>query len=317
ADPSRKKPLPAYPMRIGVVCGKDTAALADVKTTLQRRWPVSVLTIYPSLVQGKNACIELEKRLKEADEDQQDVILLVRGGGSLEDLWSFNEWNVIQTIVTMKTPVVSGVGHEVDITLVDYVSDKRAATPTAAAELVSPNGDEVIQRIQELKNRMLKDIRYRLDDETMRLVTNQKMMQNFTEKLQWKMQHVISQKEFLLARAQHLLTLYTNRVDVLKKRIELADQSERTNFYRKDIERYRKVLAARVYDLWKTKKTAFASEVQLLDAYSPLKVLSRGYAIATQDGKTLKRISDVDRTRNITLRLQDGTVDCRTVDKGD
>ena len=142
-EKEHKKILPKYPMTIGVISALEGAATQDVFTTIKRRWPICKINFYPSLVQGENAAKNIIKRLNEADNDNNDVVLLVRGGGSIEDLFCFYDESLIRTIYDMKTPIVTGVGHETDTTLVDYVSDMRAPTPTAAAELITPDYRDV------------------------------------------------------------------------------------------------------------------------------------------------------------------------------
>ena len=133
-DPQKKKPLPQYPMRIGVITAKTGAAVQDILTTISRRWPLAEVVVYPSLVQGIQASGAIVENLRKADQGGHDVILLARGGGPIEDLWCFNEEAVARAVFAMHTVIVTGVGHETDTTLVDYVSDARAPTPTAAAD---------------------------------------------------------------------------------------------------------------------------------------------------------------------------------------
>ncbi len=148
-DDSRKKPLPRYPMHIALVTGSATHARADVYNTLSRRWPVAEVREFPALVQGENAPPELIAALKKADASGSDVVLLCRGGGSMEDLWCFNDEALVRTVAAMRTPVVTGVGHEPDNTLVDYAADLRAPTPTGAAERATPDIREVRLNIQK------------------------------------------------------------------------------------------------------------------------------------------------------------------------
>ncbi|MDO9593084.1 MAG: exodeoxyribonuclease VII large subunit, partial [Erysipelotrichaceae bacterium] len=142
-DDTRKKPIPAYPESIGVITSKNTAAYQDVMSTLKRRWPLADVVHYHSAVQGEGSIEQLVDAIKSADGNAHDVMLLVRGGGSIEDLWSFNEEPVVMAIAACKTPVISGVGHQSDVTLVDFVADVRAPTPTGAAEMATPDQNDV------------------------------------------------------------------------------------------------------------------------------------------------------------------------------
>jgi exodeoxyribonuclease VII large subunit len=154
-DPARKRPLPPRPRRIGLITSPSGAALHDVLTTLRRRCPALEVTLYPSAVQGAQSVPALVAALEAAcRRGDCDVLLLVRGGGSLEDLWSFNDERVARAIVACPIPVVTGVGHEVDVTIADLVADLRAPTPTGAAELVSPDGAELLRRASGLRQRL-------------------------------------------------------------------------------------------------------------------------------------------------------------------
>ncbi len=151
-DPERKKPLPKWPKRIALVTSGSGAALRDIKQTLAKRWPIATTKLYPSLVQGDQAPESLIQALLEADRSpDNDLIILARGGGSIEDLWAFNDEALARTVASARLPVISGVGHETDTTIVDFVADCRAATPTAAAVLATPDGSEVSQTLSTLK----------------------------------------------------------------------------------------------------------------------------------------------------------------------
>ena len=163
-DPARKRPLPAHPRTLGIVTSLGAAALRDVLTTLARRAPQVRAIVYPSLVQGNEAPVALVEALMQAARRQEvEVLLLVRGGGSLEDLWSFNDERVVRAVAASPIPVVCGVGHETDVTLCDLAADVRAPTPTAAAELAAPARLDCLARIEALAARVLRAGRGRLD----------------------------------------------------------------------------------------------------------------------------------------------------------
>ena len=154
-DPNHKKALPKYPMKIGVITGKNTAAREDVFTTIKRRWPICQISEINTLVQGSEASIQMINALNKLDEMNLDVIILARGGGSIEDLWAFNDERLAITIYNAKTPIITGVGHEVDTTIVDYVSDRRAPTPTGAAEMATPDLHKVLFELDSSKKRLI------------------------------------------------------------------------------------------------------------------------------------------------------------------
>ncbi|MGQ9686462.1 MAG: exodeoxyribonuclease VII large subunit, partial [Thiobacillaceae bacterium] len=169
-DEARKRPLPAYPRRIGIVTSPKAAALRDVLTTLARRWPLTRVIIYPTPVQGEGAAEAIAAALRTAGERAEcDVLLLVRGGGSIEDLWSFNAEVVARAIAASPIPVVCGVGHETDFTIADFVADRRAPTPTGAAQLATPDAEELRQHLRHLARRLTLDQRRRLHTLAQRL----------------------------------------------------------------------------------------------------------------------------------------------------
>ena len=168
-EESLKKPLPKYPKSIAIISGEGSAAYADIVRTLKERWPYANVTDYFSYVQGEQAIDDLSKSIQLADGDDHDVIILARGGGSLEDLWAFNEIKVIMAVLTSKTPIVSGVGHESDVTLVDFVADYRAATPTAAAVIATPHMDQVFSNLRDLNNGMYLSVTKKIKSEKVHL----------------------------------------------------------------------------------------------------------------------------------------------------
>lgn len=169
-DQGRKRPLPGFPRIIGIITSPQAAALQDVLTTLERRAPYAKVILYPTLVQGVDAKNQIVQAIANANRDARaDVLLLCRGGGSLEDLWSFNEGEVVRAIAASRLPMIAGIGHETDTTLADLAADVRAPTPTAAAELVAPDKTRLIQRIHQNSDRLRQIVSRRIDDAWVRL----------------------------------------------------------------------------------------------------------------------------------------------------
>jgi exodeoxyribonuclease VII large subunit len=169
-DQGRKRPLPGFPRTIGIITSPQAAALQDVLTTLARRAPYTRIILYPTLVQGVDAKTQIVQAIANANRDARaDVLLLCRGGGSLEDLWSFNEADVVRAIAASRLPMIAGIGHETDVTLADLAADVRAPTPTAAAELVAPDKTRLMQHISQYSDRLRQVVSRRIDDAWIRL----------------------------------------------------------------------------------------------------------------------------------------------------
>ena len=179
-DKEHKKPIPKFPKKIGVITASTGAAIRDIITTINRRYNLAEVILFPSLVQGEGAKEDIVKNLLLADTMDLDVIILGRGGGSIEDLWAFNEEIVADAIYNLKTPIISAVGHEIDFTISDFVSDLRAPTPTAAAELAVPNKIEIIDKIHQLKLRLGKSVlnKIELNENKIKALLNSYVLKN-------------------------------------------------------------------------------------------------------------------------------------------
>lgn len=304
----RKKPLPDYPMSIGVISAKTGAAIQDILTTIARRWPIAEVCVYPSLVQGVAASNDIVKNLKKADEANHDVILLARGGGAIEDLWCFNEESVARCICDMKTVIVTGVGHETDTTLVDYVSDARAATPTAAAELITPNYMDVIQSIQEKQIRMTTCIHHLIERKKQEVesIKNHRYLKDplsYIRESQMQLDmcvHSLSKVETKVLNAKHELNSKSHnlaqfaQIYVKNNKQNIIEHSYQIQYaMQKKVKEYR---------------TTFEKQVALLDAFSPLKVLQRGYAIAQKENNIIRSVDEVSKNEDVKIRLNDGYI---------
>lgn len=305
-DPQRKKTLPVYPQRIGVITGANTAALKDIQKTLALRWPGLDLQIYPTLVQGEGAPLQISNALRQADIDQHDVLILARGGGSLEDLWAFNDEQVARTIANLTTPIVTGIGHEVDTTIADYVADLRAATPTAAAQSVVRDFREVHAEMNQIRA-------------TLGRMINQRLQQNQLRLTPLINHPVWANPEMLTQDAAFNLTMLTQRLlnfgssvkprvtqlQQLQQRLQLS-AVQRIHTDTTSVSRLQQQLSALITQRMMAEKSRFGTYLSLLNAYSPLNVLERGYAIATSEHHALRSVHDVHVQDTIAVRLTDG-----------
>lgn len=187
-----KKPIPKYPHYLGVIVGEGSAAAADIARTLHERWPVAQVHVLYAFVQGEYAVDSIVKQIAYANTLNLDTIILARGGGSIEDLWSFNEPKVLEAVYNSKTPIISGVGHESDVTLVDYVSDYRAATPTAAAVHATPNTRDLLENLRDYKNAYYKSVRNKLrqNQQGYQTIMSQRYLQDPLRFIEMKQQYL-------------------------------------------------------------------------------------------------------------------------------
>ena len=266
-DPEKKKKLPKYPGTIGVVTSSAGAAVHDILRILRKRYPLTQVKLLPVRVQGTAAPEEIAAAVRYANAWKlADLLIVGRGGGSLEDLWAFNDERVAYAIYESEIPVISAVGHEPDVTIADYVADLRAATPSNGAELAVPDRDALAQNLDALYASMAGALNRQLKLETTRL---QALSSN--PALRSPLAYMESKRKELL---------------LLKNRMAAAQE---------------RILSAR--------NVQFAATVSKLDAMSPLKVLSRGYAMAlTRDGAVLRSVKQVTKGAKISIMVGDGTV---------
>lgn len=303
-----KKPLPPYPDSIGVITSATGAVIKDITNTCQRRYPIVKLVLYPVQVQGENAAGEIIRALKAADQNHHDVLIIGRGGGSLEDLWAFNTEPLARAIFSCKTPVISAVGHEVDFTIADFVADVRAPTPTAAAELATPDADQLAARFQQLQKRLnlsmssqihrriqqIDILTYRLIHPSRKLNEWKRLNAQLQERLKISITNAMTQKRLTVNNLCRLITGNTPHTLVSQGRSVLCQLNRQ--------------LVAAVNSRLKHNKTVIESARDKLITVSPQSTLERGYAIVTlpPDGTVLRSVHQVKPRTSLEIRLADG-----------
>ena len=309
-DVARKKPLPLLPGRIGVITSPRAAALRDILRILRRRFPNARVLIYPVRVQGEGAAEDIVKAFKFfAARDAADVLILARGGGSLEDLWPFNEEAVARAIAASALPVISAVGHETDFTIADFVADVRASTPSAAAEIVVQERDAFDRQLAEIQRKLGDSIRYLILERRHRLqlLLGDRALRRPEEMLREFRQRVDEQVQRLGELVEAKLHEFRSRFTDARARMASFDLRVRLEAMRLRTEHRAGELRLRIERLLTQKRQRFERLMLQLDERSPLRVLERGYSIAyDSSGTVLRSVEGVSAGEEISLRLARG-----------
>ncbi|WP_348764931.1 exodeoxyribonuclease VII large subunit [uncultured Salinisphaera sp.] len=310
----RKRALPAAPARIGVITSATGAAIRDVLSVVSRRFPLGAVRVYPVPVQGDAAPPAIVKALARASERADcDVLLLVRGGGSLEDLWAFNDENVARAIVASRIPVVSGVGHEVDVTIADFAADVRAATPSAAAELVCPDLGARAQALPRLAEQLNRRMAQRLHHARQQLAGLDARLarQHPRRRLEVPMQRLdVAEQRLHRALRQHIEQARL-RLSTLTRRLHLASPQRQLTAQQSAHDARARRLGQAMRRRLEQADRRLANAGRGLHAVSPLQTLERGYAIARDDHNHVVRSADtVNAGDSIQVVLARGRLDC-------
>jgi exodeoxyribonuclease VII large subunit len=309
-DPAHKKPLPLLPSRIGIITSPRGAAVRDVVRILTRRFPNVHLTVYPVSVQGEGSAEEIVKALKFFNLRKiVDVLILARGGGSMEDLWAFNEEIVARAIFASEISVISGVGHETDFTIADFVADVRASTPSAAAELVVQTRDQFDKHIAELRETLASLVRYRLLELSSRVheLSARRGFRRPLDLLRQQRQRADEMTSRLALGLRARLEQSRKRFTAARLRIASFDFRMKIAAFRLRLERRTAELGVRIERLLRAKRDRFEKLTLQLQERSPLRVLERGYAIATDAaGNLLRDAAQVALGDAVSIQLHRG-----------
>ncbi|MGE7182960.1 exodeoxyribonuclease VII large subunit [Peribacillus sp. NPDC006672] len=309
-----KKPIPQYPKSVGVITSPTGAALRDILTTIKRRYPIARIIVYPALVQGNNAAKSIAKAISMANaRAESDVLIVGRGGGSIEELWAFNEEIVAESIYDSDIPIISAVGHETDFTIADFVADMRAPTPTGAAELAVPHLNEIHERLMNRKNRLTRSIRETVNFERTRLT---RMERSYAFRYPHKMyEQKLEQLDKTMDRLGRSSTRYfmkkrdeLNQInDILKK--QHPEQAVKKS--KDELRQHAKVLRRAMEAIYRQKSQQFVHITATLSALSPLKIMERGYGLVFAEDETLvKSTQQVTKGDRIAVSIKDGTLEC-------
>lgn len=310
-DEVHKKPLPKMPETIGLVTSPKGAAVQDIIKTIKRRYPMVSVIVYPTLVQGNEATQKIASAIDIANErDECDVIIISRGGGSLEDLWCFNEELVARSIFDSKIPIISGIGHETDFTIADLVADLRAATPTAAAEIALPTTNQIIDHlnrymfdITQLIDYKVNDFRHQLKSASLRMQANhpQSKLQFNMQKLDLINERMQKLPMMQLRDLKNIFKISFSKLLAINPKINI--ESEKQNLRIKDM-----AISNAMFGLIESKRNHFSLLTAQLEGASPLQSLNRGYALVTsEDGRNIKSVKKIKTGKTVKTKLSDGS----------
>jgi len=315
-DRARKKPIPATPRHIGVVTSPTGAAIHDILTVLKRRCPAIPVTLYPTAVQGQPATADIVQAIARAQQHGlADVLIIGRGGGSLEDLWCFNEEAVARAIAACPIPTVSAVGHEVDVTIADFVADLRAPTPSAAAEKISPDQQDWLRRLTEQQGRLGQSARrllQRLDNQLGHLSAR---LRDPRRELLEKAQRMDELELRLNKAIRDRLDQQKQKTDYLLQRMSAQSPRRTLKTVREQTQRLEERLTLTTRHQLRQKDERLQHIAQTLHVVSPLATLGRGYAIVKDDNdRIVRKAGDLETGSQITARLGHGSVSARVTE---
>lgn len=283
-----KKKIPKIPNRVGVITAPTGAAIKDIISTIKRRWPLAQIILFPSLVQGENAKDDIVKQIDNAKNYNLDTLIVGRGGGSIEDLWPFNEEIVARAIFNCNIPTISAVGHEIDFTIADFVADLRAPTPTGAAEIAVPQKTDVENYLNQLKIRVNKAIQHKLNINT--------------QKLEEIKSRYLFQNPIAIYQAKEL------QFDSLLDRLKFASK----NITAIKEKKYISIMSSYIFQnpkkILEPKQNKYLQLVSKLETLSPLATIKRGYTITKKDNKVITSTKELKKNDKIEITLTDGTI---------
>lgn len=283
-----KKQIPKIPTRVGVVTAPTGAAIKDIISTIKRRWPLAEIILFPSLVQGENAKEDIVRQIEKAKDYNLDTLIVGRGGGSIEDLWPFNEEIVARSIFECNIPIISAVGHEIDFTIADFVADLRAPTPTGAAELAVPQKQDVENYLMQLKIRLNKQIQHKININK--------------QKLEEVKSRYIFQNPIAIYQAKEL------QFDSIIERLKSSSKLLITNKEKKFLTVMKSYIIENPLKITEPKKNKYLQIISKLETLSPLLTIKRGYSMTKKEGKVITSTKELKIKDKLEITLTDGTI---------
>ncbi|WP_339194828.1 exodeoxyribonuclease VII large subunit [Solibacillus sp. FSL R5-0449] len=313
-NPNFKQPIPQFPKTIGVLTATTGAAIRDICTTITRRYPQAEILIYPTLVQGAGAAPNITENIYLANRHGFcDVLIVGRGGGSIEDLWAFNEEIVARAIFESRIPVISAVGHETDTTIADFVADLRAPTPTAAAELAVPNQQQLYQQILHHQSILHQMMTSKLNFERNRLTKLQNSYPLATpERLYRPFIERLVQVDLSLQNATKLYMMNEkSKLQSIDSKMKLYSPVHQLTAAKQQLEHRTQTLTNRMQQQLAQNKVAFTNQLRMLEALNPLALMSKGFSVAYKEENVVKSVHELEKGDVIQVTFQDGYAEAK------
>lgn len=287
-----KRKIPRFPKRIGVITAKEGAAIKDIISTIKRRWPITEIILFPSLVQGKEAVFDIIRNINLAQNYDLDTLIVGRGGGSIEDLWSFNDETVARAIYNSKVPIISAVGHEIDFTIADFVADLRAPTPTGAAEMAVPN-------IVDFNN-YIKQVVIRLNQSTIELIEKKKK-----DLVKYKESYIIKNPISIYQVKEQKFDNLFEKINLIMTSL-IKDERNKINI---KLDNINNIINKKIDNY----KNNLVNNINKLEVLNPLNTIKRGYSITFINDNVLRSINDVKDNDIVSIKLVDGTINSKVI----
>lgn len=315
-DPLHKRKIVKIPKRIGVVTAPTGAAIKDILTTIKRRWPITEVILFPSLVQGASASSDIVRQINRAQEYNLDTLIVGRGGGSIEDLWCFNDEEVARAIYNCKIPVISGVGHEIDFTIADFVADLRAPTPTAAAELAVPNKDDFYSHLRQILHRVNKNIsmKLKMQEERLKYVNSSIVFKNPMNI------YLVKEEKFdrLFEKFKNITILKMKFYEENLKKIKSSYIFQRpmeilVNNKKDKLKLLGLELPRGILNYQNVQKQEYLKLLGKLEVLNPLLTIRRGYSVIRKDNQVIDSVKKTKKDDILELEMKDGKITTKVI----
>ncbi|KMK76997.1 exodeoxyribonuclease VII large subunit [Alkalihalobacillus pseudalcaliphilus] len=313
----RKKPLPTYPKQIAIITSPTGAAVKDMVSTIKRRYPIAHITLLPVLVQGEHAPSSIHYAINQANIiNQFDIILLGRGGGSIEELWAFNDEGVARAIAASTIPIISAVGHETDYTISDFVADLRAPTPTGAAELAVPDIQDIMRQVKQNQLRLKRIVSENIQKQKKQLERYQRSYAfrypvKLVEQKEQELDHLLERKKRVF---DSILAQRLQKIQHLHKDLLRQHPADKINQTKEKVELLEKRLLNKMNEQYKIKQSSFLSLIAQLKLINPLQIMERGYSVVySKENDIVKKVEQVHVGDNLNLKVTDGQIYCQVM----